>query len=296
MRCVQFSLIAFAITLLHGQPMFEGASGFGDEELNGRPRVVKVEREKLGDTPVLLPEEESLYREDGKLASHKRFSNGKLVSEEIFEYDAEGHRTTITTRNAADKVVRLQSFRRTAEQSEEEVDTAGGKQMSRTIRRFDAGQRVVELKRIEGEGFTTIMQFEYDDRGRPREARVRMEGENVIAFEPAPGGVRRRSSAPAGGLTMRLAITYPGDNQAIVTLYDSDDKISLQLATTEDGAGNEMAQILFQQEPQGKPANSARVDQTDAQGNWTLKTLLERNPRTQVDEPVARLHRSIVYY
>src|SRR5882762_9653450 len=112
MRCVLFGLIAFAVVALHGQPMFEGASGFGEEELKGRPKMVRVEREKLGDKPLLMPEEQSEYREDGKLSSHKRFVDGKLVANEIFEYDAQGHRSAITTRNAEDNVIRTQSFRR----------------------------------------------------------------------------------------------------------------------------------------------------------------------------------------
>src|SRR5260370_21011016 len=44
-----------------------------------------------------------------------------------------------------------------------------------------------------------------------------------------------------------------------------------------------------------KGRDSARVERIDEQGSWTLKTLLERKPGTQVDEPVERLHRSIAY-
>ncbi len=95
---------------------------------------------------------------------------------------------------------------------------------------------------------------------------------------------------------MRIRIIYPGENQAVITLYDHENKILLQLDTREDAAGNQMSAVLFGQDPQGKPATSTRIERTDAQGNWTLITLFERSPRTQVDEPVARLHRSIVYY
>ena len=296
MRCLRIFLIALAVSALHGQAMFEGASGLGEEELKGRPKMVRVEREKLGETPVLLPEEESVYREDGKLSSHKRFADGKLVANEVLEYDAKGHRTAITTRDVKDEIIRAQSFRRLADQSEEEIDTAGGKEQSSTIRRFDAEQRVIELNSTDTSKVSTIMHFDYDDRGRPIKARILMEGENVFAVERAPNGVTRASSTPANEQGMRLEIIYPGDNQAIITLYDGTDKILLQLETTEDGAGNQMGRILFEQDPQGKLANSARVESVDAQGNWTVKTLLERNPRTQVDQPVARLHRSIVYY
>src|SRR5260370_22603552 len=96
MRCVQFCLIACAVTALHGQAMFEGASGFGDEKLKGRPRTIKVEREKLDDKPLLLPEEQSAYREDGKLSSQQRFVDGKLVAYEIFDDDANEHLSAIT--------------------------------------------------------------------------------------------------------------------------------------------------------------------------------------------------------
>jgi hypothetical protein len=277
MRCAQFCLIAFAVPALHGQPMFEGASRFGDEELKGRPKIVSVERETLSEQPVRLPEEESAYREDGKLSSSKRFVDGKLVANELFEYDAEGRRRTITSRDAEDKVIRMQTFRRLPDETEEEVDTAGGKQMSRTIRRFDANQRVIELKSIDTGNVSTIMQFDFDDRGRPLEARVRLEDRDE----------------------MRVAIIYPGDpgeNHAIVTVYDGAGAILAQVETMEDAVGNQMTRMLFGQDAHGKPANSARVAHMDAQGNWTLKTLLERNPRTQVDEPIARLDRSIVYY
>ena len=107
--------------------MFEGASGFGDEQLKGTPKMVTVEREKLGDQPLLQPEEQSTYREDGKLSSRKRYVDGKLVSKEIFEYDAQGHRTAITTYDAEEKLTRTQSFRRLLDESEEEIDSAGGK-------------------------------------------------------------------------------------------------------------------------------------------------------------------------
>ena len=279
--CVRVCMLVAAVSALHGQPLFEGASGFGDEELRGKPKLVRVEREKLDAEFLRLPEEECAYRADGQLSSRKRFLNGKLVANETFEYDAKGQRTAVTNRDKDEKVIRIQSFRPLADGSEEEIDVAGGKQQSRTIRRFDTKHRVVELTSTDMDKVATIMQFEYDQDGRPLEARVRMEGGSLLAKD---------------GLTMRVQIIYPGDKQAIITVYDGAGSILLQLETTEDKAGNQMAQVLFEQDPQRKPANSARIEHTDDQGNWTLKTLLERNPKTLVDEPVARLHRSIVYY
>jgi hypothetical protein len=298
MRCLGCIVIALAVSALSGQALFEGAAWFGEEQLKGKPRLVTVEREKLGENPFRLPEEESAYREDGKLSFCKRLVDGKLVTNEISDYDAQCHRTAITTRNGKDEVIRVQTFRRMADGAEEEIDVAGGKEQSRSIRSFDANQRVIELKSTDAGNVSTIMSFEYDDRGRPLEARIRLEGESLLPIEPRFKGGPRASATPANEQTMRLRIIFPGENQAIITLYDGtqNDKMLLQLETTADSAGNQMEQILFEQEPQGKPATSARVESVDAQGNWTLKTLLKRNPTTQVEEPVSRLHRSIVYY
>src|SRR5260370_27726901 len=126
MLCVLFCMLVAAVPALHGQPMFEGSSGFGDEELRGEPKLVRIEREKLDAEFLLLPEEECAYRADGQLSSRKRFFNGRLVANETFEYDAKGQRTAVTGRDKDDKVIRGQSFRHLADGSEEEIDTAGG--------------------------------------------------------------------------------------------------------------------------------------------------------------------------
>jgi len=55
-------MLVAAVSALHGQPLFEGASGFGDEELRGKPKLVRVEREKLDAELLRLPEEECAYR------------------------------------------------------------------------------------------------------------------------------------------------------------------------------------------------------------------------------------------
>ena len=57
-----------------------------------------------------------------------------------------------------------------------------------------------------------------------------------------------------------------------------------------------MQQVLFQSENAVQKSSSEQIDSTDAQGNWTRKTILERNARTQVDEPVAVLYRTIGYF
>src|SRR5260370_42414398 len=118
-RCLLFCMIGAALPAVHGQPMFEGASSFGDEELRGKPKLVRVEREKLDAESVRLPEEECAYRADGQLSSRKRFLNGKLVANETFEYAAEGQRTAVTNREKEDKAIRAQAFRHLEDGSEE---------------------------------------------------------------------------------------------------------------------------------------------------------------------------------
>jgi hypothetical protein len=284
--------IGLATAMVHAQAMFEGALPFGEEDLRGKPKLVRVERETLGEKPLRVPEEESAYRKDGKLAILKRFAEGKLVAVETYEYDGEGRRTRLTVRDAEGKVERVKSYQRLPDGAEEEIDEAGGKQMNRTVRRFDSAQRVIELRNADSAGNTTVMEFDYDERGRPLEARMREEGEGVFRIDGSHGGRRAGSAA----VTMRIRIVYPGENQAVITVHGPDGEILLQVQTTEDRAGNEASQVLFEQDPQNKPANSSRIERKDAHGNWTLKTLFERSARTQVDEPVARLHRSIEYY
>jgi hypothetical protein len=283
---------ALLAAALHAQAMFEGALYFGGEELRGKPKLVRVERETLGEKPSRAPEEESEFREDGQLRSVKRFAEGKLTALETYEYDAEGRRKGLTVRDAEGKIERVKSYRWLRDGSEEEIDEAGGKQMNRTVRRFDSGRRVIELRNIDGASTTTVMEFEYDERGRPLEARMREEGPGVYRID-RPRGVQRAESA---AVTMRIRIDYSGENQAVITVYGPDGEMLFQVQTTEDQAGNEASQVLFEQDPQNKPANSSRIERRDGDGNWTLKTLFERNARTQVDEPVARLHRSIEYY
>ncbi len=273
---LRLAIIALAgAAAVYAQAMFEGGSWFGEEDLKGRPKTVKIEREKLGDASILQPEEEWEYSGNGNPLAHRQFADGKLVANESFEYDAGGRRTAITTRDAEGRLIREQKYRPLDDGSEEEIDIARGKQQGRTIRRFDDHGRVIELVNVDARNMSTLVQCDYDHRGRPLEARM---------FE----GKDRKQ-------VMRVRITYPGDNHAIITLY-ADGVILAQFDETEDGAGNELAHVLFEDDPQNKPATSSRIEGRDAEGNWTLKTLVERNPRTQVDEPVARLHRTIVYY
>ena len=92
--------VTLAVPVLSGQAMFEGAAGFGEEELKGHPKSVRVEPEKLSGDPVRVLEEESGFREDGKLESTNHFTNGDLADSLAFLYDAKGHRSTIIPSDA----------------------------------------------------------------------------------------------------------------------------------------------------------------------------------------------------
>jgi hypothetical protein len=290
-------LIAMAVSAIRAQPMFEGASGFGEEKLHGKPKLVTVQREKLGDRPVFLPEDETVYREDGQISSHKHYSEGKLVLNKSFEYDSEGHRSLVTERNPDGNITLTRQYQRQPDQSEQELDSAAGKELSRTVRHFDAHQRVIELNTTDSGGIATIMNFTYDDLGRPIEGRVSMKGNRLYAAGSGPNGLHRQiPAAEQVQIMMRVQILYPSEKRAIVTMYGADAQILLQVETTEDDAGNQMGQILFEHEPQGKSGTSERVEARDPQGNWTLKRLIERDSATQLDQIVARLHRSLAYY
>ena len=292
-RFMPFCLIAIGLPA-YSQVMFEGASGFGGEGLNGKPKSVTLERETLPQATILI-EEESVYREDGKLSTHKRFSAGKPSTTETFEYDRDGNRSAVRTRNAEGNVMRTQTFRRLPDDTEEEIDLAGEKQSSRTIRRFDDHQRVVESKTSHDGEASEVMRFEYDDRGRPVEARIRIDGPNVFSVKHRPDGTRQISPQSSSDEMMRVSISYLGENKAVINIF-AEGKLVSSYETTEDAAGNQIGQVLYEQDPQNKPAGSVRIEKSDEQGNWTLQTLLGRDPRTQADVPVARMHRTIVYY
>ena len=260
------------------QPMFEGASILPGHALKGSPKSVRVEREALTGKQSRVPEEEHSFRPDGKLLSSSRFVEGKLVHSRSFAYDVAGKRLKIETRDASGRTTRVRRFQRLENGTEEEMESWAGKETSRSIRRFDDEGRVVELRLIGANGEETDMGFLYDGQGRPVEARVRF------------AGVREKEDG------LRVQFAYTGENQSLLSVYNGSGELMFRAESDEDHAGNEATRVLFETDAQNPPFTSGGVDETDAQGNWTLKTIMQRNQRTQVDEPVARLHRNITYH
>jgi hypothetical protein len=276
---------------------FEASAGH--DEIKGRPKTVKVEREVIrddrgeGTAGKRFLEQQTDYRPDGKTAErHFWKPDGTLSSHEVYEYNPQGQRTTVTYLDDKGKTVRTLRFRRPDANTEEEIDEHGGPIPSTTTtRKFDEQGHMIEMSQPEanGGGFSGTMR--YDEQGRPVEMRIALKA----GPGGAVGGANGRAFPSDGG--MRVHILYQGDNKAVVTVYGPDESILMQTESTEEDAGGQMQRVLFSQAemPEGGTA-IFRVNASDAQGNWTRRTELRRNERTQVDEPVAVLHRAITYY
>lgn len=264
------------------QDLFAWETSAGQDEIKGKPKTVKIEREADGKRFL---EQQTEYRPDGKTAERRFWKpDGALNSREVHAYDSEGRRASITYFDEKGKTVRTVTFRHPDANTEEEVDEARG---APTVRKFDDHGRMVELNN--GDVSATMT---YDERGRPSEAIVKLRGGPGVAM------VRNgKTATPApDGASMRVQIHYEGENKALVTMYGPDGKIAFQMESSEEAAGDQIAQLLFSEAEHSGGTQITRVDATDAQGNWTRRTELKRDPNTQVDEPVAVVHRTITYY
>jgi hypothetical protein len=274
-RLARLCLLLAGVIDVSAQTFF--SSGTADEEIKGQPKSVRVERQ-LGDKRSLL--EETQYREDGKMLEHRSYREEATLSyREVHEYDG-GQRTRTTTFDGQGKVLRVQTYRHIEDQVEEEVALdGGGKQMERTICKFDEAGRVVSQTLTDTDKTEMRMGIEYDDHGRPIDARITM-----------------KSAESSLGTGLHIAIGYQADKHALMTAYGPDGSIVSQVQTSENEAGRELAQVLFDRDNSNSKTTIEQVDSSDSHGNWTQKTSLERNPRTQVDEPVVTLHRTITYF
>jgi hypothetical protein len=81
-----------------------------------------------------------------------------------------------------------------------------------------------------------------------------------------------------------------------MTVYGPDGGMQVQMETNEEETGREIAQMLFDRHAADRETTIEQIDSTDSEGNWTKKTILKRNQRTQADEPSTVLHRNITYY
>jgi len=267
------------------QELFAWEASTGQDDLRGKPKTVKVEREADGKR---RPEQQTDYRPDGKTAEHRVWKeDGTLSTHEVYAYDKDGRRSTITYFDDKGNKVRTQTFRHPDANTEEETDDFGGTTPgTHTTRRFDDHGRMIEMN--DGDMSATMT---YDEQGRPTEAVLKPTGHPGILVRN--GNVA--GPAPEGA-AMRVQIHYETGNKALVTMYGADGNIALQVESTEDGAGGQMARLLFSETERPGQTGITQDNERDAQGNWTRRTELRRNPNTQVDEPVAVLYRTITYY
>ncbi|MCU1273617.1 MAG: hypothetical protein JWO48_1048 [Bryobacterales bacterium] len=304
-RFVVFILFSAVLSSTSGQTFFgySSTSDPEDEDLKGKPQSVRLEREVLRDEKgksvegKKYLEQETRFRPDGKVTEHRVYRpDGALSVREVTEYDDQARRTKTTSFDDKEKPVRIQVFRWIEPGTEEEIARdAGGKQLDTTLRKFDDHGRMSEFTSLDSDRIVAQMTMRYDEQGRPVEATVSFKGgDGTIVAQDGQGTVRPLYGESA--VAMRLVVLYQSDKQAVITMYGPDGQIANQVQSTEDDAGRQMQQVLFQSENAPQKSASEQVDSTDAQGNWTRKTIFERNARTQVDEPAAVFYRTISYF
>jgi hypothetical protein len=302
-----FSLLFSAVlSSTSGQILFN--SGFTSnpdhEDVKGKPRSVRLEREVLRDEAgksvegKKYLEQESRFRADGKLTEHLVYlPDGTLSVREVTEYDDQGRRTKTTSFDAKEKPVRIHVFRWIDPATEDEIEQdAAGRELEHALRKFDEHGRMSELTSLDSGKMDARMTMRYDEQGRPVEATVTFKGGEGTIIADGHGAGNLRAPNAESVVAMRVDILYQSDKQALITMYGPDGQIAHQVQSTEDEAGNQMQQVLFESGEGYHQSTSEQVHTTDAQGNWTRKTIFERNPRTQVDEPVAVLYRTISYF
>ena len=304
-RFVFLVLFSAVLSSTSGQTFF-GYSSTSDpehEDLKGKPKSVRLEREVLRDENSKSAEgkkyleQETRFRPDGKVTEHLVYRpDGTLSGREVTEYDNQARRTKTTSFDEKKKPVRTQVFQWIEPGIEEEIARdADGKQVDHTLRKFDEQGRISEFTSLDSDKIDAKMTMRYDEQGRPVEATVSFKGgDGALVSDGAPRNLRALNAESA--VAMRVEVLYQSDKQSVITIYGPDGQIANQMQSTEDDAGHQVQQVLFQSENAIQKSSSEQIDSTDAQGNWTRKTIFERNARTQVDEPVAVLYRTISYF
>lgn len=286
--------VIFTFLPVNAQELFEGAADFDGSTLKGKPKLVRVELESpIGQDAHALVEETE-YRPDGKTSWSKHYNQGKLQSHQAFAYDANGLLLHSVTYNAEGNVVTRSRIVRLGNREEEEIVTRDdGEEERRIWKRRDQKDRVTLLRMTEHSGgeVTEIAQ-EYDEQGRPREARLRMIGGQ--AFVPVSGS--GAAARPVTNMSIRLSFLYPAERQVIFSVYDEENQLLTQEQMQSDTVGNHMGQSLFS--PAGTPPQPTAgvVEASDAQGNWIRKAQYKRDAATQADAIDSRQHRTITYY
>ncbi len=261
-----------------GQSVLFNAS-IQEVALKHNPKIVRTEREELRDneprsTSRYLQELSEFNPEANTLIRWVYRPNGVLSVREDYQFGADGHLVTLKAFDSSGLQIRIRKVRQTGPGLEEGVlmDSAG-RELERTLTRRDQDERVLESISTDSTNGNKIqLNASYNAHGQPSQAEVTFtSGEKV---------------------TQRLSLDYTSNQRVVFTSYDAKGALLFR---------NEMLIVDSDEVPVGSLLTNAasgqskteQITKTDDKGNWTEKTIVERDQGTSGLRVIIR--RTITY-
>jgi len=159
-----------------------------------------------------------------------------------------------------------------ANDREEVVTNGDGREVSRTVIKLDEAGRVIESTTTDLNDDSRIRQTNrYDAQG------------NLVGNETTFSGM-------PPGFPSRIETGRQEDNRSVTKAYAADGTILTRSETVVAGGAWQVSNEILGGDNPRSTTSAERVDERDAEGNWTRKTILSD------DKPVAEIYRTITYY
>ncbi len=207
--------------------------------------------------------EELIFARGKKISESRAYSqDGKVSYIRRYSYGAEGLTSEITTVDASGATLRRERIRYEAGLEERIAFNSDGREVERTLSKFDSAGRVVEATLTslgdETNGQRIQVTVQYDDRGQS------LHGQVLANF--------------ADGSELRTEVQNHGDQSDIALYMTSPGAAEVQLPSG------------------GTPLTIDRIELRDEKGNWLKKTTFARDTSGTTGETLSEQSREIVYY
>lgn len=263
-----------------------------EEIMNGRPKQVRVERQELPakddsaelDTPHIV--EETDFRADGKATERRSYGpDGSSAGRVSYTYNADGKLSTVTRFDPLGAQSSIKTVRRQKPNIEEITDIIPDSDFrGSTSIRLNEGGRPIESILRDASQETARLSIDYDAQGRPVAGGLLIGGGNEGA-----GGVVET--------VLHISISYRHDGGETITISSPDGVPQFGLEVVSTDQGRTLSYIAFDKGiSRSLRTEVERIDSKDPVGNWTRKTILEREGENQQETPTAILYRDITYY
>ena len=286
MKVVLFVLVLLFGTVMTAQDnLIAFNSRLAAETINGRPRMVRIERvdypkDVVGDaTDVRHLQETTTYLADGRVGDRTVYHlDGSVSSRFTYDYAADGRLSTIRTYDTAGKEVEQSCFSTKRDEQEEIVTTAAGiVNRRKTVTKLDNAGRLVESTLTDTAASSRVRHtLQYDAEGQVIGERIEVDG--------PPRGVARVITArrPNGDI--------------IATTYTADGRILAEAETTGSDTHRELSQTLFAGGATHRRTTIEDIVSKDEWDNWTQKVVSDHTGEPDSAGSTTVLYRIITYY